>query len=130
MRMRVVNNCVSGGCASEGVCIRGGFVLNVALFSSSMSVVLAPLPIMHHHNSRTSTKKNVRACENIQSENQSDQPGSDFITSALLFFHYCCFKYQTLIIRKFNKEFLKWSDCFCEGCYFLLCMKMLFNVTS
>lgn len=107
----------------RGVCIRGGFVLNVALlFSSSMSVVPAPLPIMHHHNSRTSTKKNGRACENIQSENQTDQPGSDFITSALLFFHYCCFKYQTLIIRKFNKEFLKWSDCtdcFCERCYLM-----------
>lgn len=66
---RVVNNCVSGGCASEGVCIGGGFVLNVALlFSSSMSVVLAPLPIMHHHNSRTSTKKKMSELVRISSQ--------------------------------------------------------------
>lgn len=38
-----------------------------------------------------------------------------------------------LIIRKFNKEFLKWADCtdcFCQGCHFLPCMKKVFHVTG
>lgn len=47
------------------LCFRGGFSIRwlclKCLFSSSSSVVPAPLPLLYHHNDRTSLP--VRACE-------------------------------------------------------------------
>lgn len=53
------------------------------------------------------------------------------VCATFFFFHYSCFKYQTLIIRKFNKEFLKWSHCtflncqMCNCCNFFAFIAML-----
>lgn len=46
-----------------------------------------------------------------------------------IFVHYSCFKYQTLIIRKINKEFLKWAHCVVlnwQMYLYLICFMCLF----
>ena len=49
-----------------------------------------------------------RARENQTQTNQDEASCGGLLS---IFVHYSCFKYQTLIIRKINKEFLKWARC-------------------
>ncbi len=55
---------------------------------------------------------------NIKKENQTKTNQDEASCGGLLsiFVHYSCFKYQTLIIRKINKEFLKWTPCTVLNC--------------
>lgn len=96
------------------VVLKRVFVWEVG-FKKIFPLVCVPctFAITHHEKSRTSVtflevERISRKKINRMKTNRDETSCGGLLS---IFVHYSCFKYQTLIIRKINKEFLKWALC-------------------